>query len=156
VILHETARIGGRAIITVFLPAEHAQQRQLLATVMGGMGHTAGHHPGPRPADVEKRRLAFPPRLILLPQHDEAFPAVFLLLPHEFQPDFFFRQRWRSNVYIEHRSKPNVLADTLMHHMLMETTAPAICRGGAHREIMVREHAPGTDHFDALRLISVD
>jgi hypothetical protein len=56
--LHKTARIGGRAVIAVLLPTKHAQHRKLLATMMGGMGHTAGHHPGPRPLHVEKRRLS--------------------------------------------------------------------------------------------------
>jgi hypothetical protein len=42
------------------------------------MGHTVGHHPGPRPLHVEKRRLAFPPHLFFGPEHDEALAAVFL------------------------------------------------------------------------------
>src|SRR6478735_3682006 len=124
--------------------------------MMGSMGHTASHHPCPRSPHVEKRRLCFPPRLILGPQHREALFAVFLVPPHEFQPDFFFRQRRCTDVYVEHRPKPDVLADTLMHHMLMETAAARIGRVGTDRKIMIREHAPGADHFDTLRLISLD
>src|SRR6266702_3508791 len=124
--LHQTARIGGGTIITILLPAEHAQQCKLLATMMGGVGHASRHHPGPRPPYVEKRGLAFPPCLILVPQRDQTFSAVVRIPLHELQPDFFFRQRRGSNVYVEHRSKPDVLADTLMHHMFMETAAACI------------------------------
>jgi hypothetical protein len=52
---------------------------------------------------TSKRRLAFPPALILVTQHDEALFAVVRVLPYEFQPDLFYRQRRRSGVYIEHR-----------------------------------------------------
>src|SRR5262245_35266647 len=112
---------------------------------MSGVRHTAGHHPGPRPAYVEKRRLAFPPRIVLVPQRGQTLPAVFLLTAHEFQPDFLFWQWRRAHVDTEHRSKPGVLADTLMHHMLMETTPARIGRVGAYRQILVGEHAPGAN-----------
>src|ERR1051326_7602204 len=124
--------------------------------MMGGMGHTASHHPGPRSPHVEKLRLSFPPRLIFGSQHSEALSAVFLVLAHEFQPDFFLGERRRPDVDIEHRPEPDVLADTLMHHMLMEVTAALIGGVGTDWKVMVRKHAPGADHFDALRLISLD
>src|SRR5580698_8444455 len=43
-----------------------------------------------------------------------------------------------------------------MHHVLAKTAAARVGRVGTHREIIVPEHAPGTDHFDALRRIGVD
>ncbi len=58
-----------------------------------------------------------------------------------------------ADIYIEHRPEPDVLADTLMHHMLMPTATTHIGRVGSDRKILIREHAPGADHFDALRLI---
>src|SRR6185312_6693556 len=105
--------------------------------MMGGMGHAAGQHPGTRPPHIEKRLLPFPPSPVLALKHDETLPAVLRVAPHEFQPDFFFRQRRRSDVYIEHRSKPNVLADALMYHMLVETAAARVGPVGTQREIIV-------------------
>src|SRR5215469_7309198 len=94
--------------------------------MMGGMGHAASHHPGPGPPYVEKRRLPLPPRLIPAPQRRQAFSAVLRVLPHEFQSDFVFRQRRRSDINIEHCPKPDVFADTLMHHMFVNTTSARI------------------------------
>src|SRR5215469_11414435 len=94
--------------------------------MMGGVGQPAGHHPGARPPHIEERRLAFPPRLLLVPQYKEALSAIFRVAPHKFKPDFFSRQRRRSDIYVEHRSKPGIFTDTLMHHMLMQTSAARI------------------------------
>ena len=46
VILHQTTRIRSRTVIAVLLTAEHAEERQLLTSMMGGMCHPASHHPG--------------------------------------------------------------------------------------------------------------
>lgn len=40
--------------------------------------------------------------------------------------------------------------------MIMQTPTARISRVWTYRQIGIREHAPGTDHFDALRLIRVD
>src|SRR3954468_225375 len=104
--------------------------------MMRGMGHPASHHPSPRSPHVEKRRLPFPPRLIFSPQNCETLFAVFLIPPHEFEPAFFFRQRRCSDIYVEHRPKPGVLADTLMHHMFVKTAAAHIRRARTDRKII--------------------
>jgi hypothetical protein len=60
--------------------------------MMSGMGDAASHNPGSRPPYVEKRRLPFPPHLILFPQRGQALSTVFRVPPHEFQPHLMFRK----------------------------------------------------------------
>src|SRR4051794_27282460 len=120
------------------------------------MRDTSSHHPGARPLHVEKRGFAFPPFLIPGPERPDAFSTVLFISPDELEPDFFCRQRRSADIDIEHRSKPDVLADTLMHHMLMEAPAARIDRMRTYGKIVIGEHAPGTDHLDALRVICID
>src|ERR1035438_3766833 len=123
--------------------------------MMGGVGHSASQHPGPGPLHVEKRRLPFPPRLILVPQRSQALLAVIRVLPHKLQSDFLLRQRRRSDVNSKHGSKPDVFADTLMHHMLVNAASPGIGRVRSDGDIVVGEHAPGANHLDALGLVTL-
>ena len=43
-----------------------------------------------------------------------------------------------------------------MHHVFAETAATSIGSVWTDREINICEHAPGADHFYALRVISLD
>src|SRR5689334_2011764 len=123
--------------------------------MMGSMGHAASHYPGTRPPHVKKRRLPFPPRIVFAPQHSQALFAVFRIASHEFQSDLIFRQ-WRcSDVNVEHGPKPDVFADTLMHHMFVNTASARVSWVRSNREILVSEHAPGANHLDALGLVSL-
>src|SRR4051812_40397651 len=124
--------------------------------MMGSMGYAASHDPGPRSPHVEKLRLSFPPRLDLTSQRNDALGAVFSVPAHEFQSDFVFRKRWRSDIDIEHCPKPDIFADTLVHHMLPNAASARIRRVRPGREILVSEHAPGADHFEALGLVSLN
>ena len=105
--------------------------------------------------DLAHRRTSslLPTSLVLVPHDGQALLAVFPVLPHEFQSDFIFWQRRRSDVNAEHGPKPDVFADTLMHHMFVETASPRIGRVRPDRKILVGEHTPCTNHLDALRLV---
>ncbi len=58
------------------LAVEHPQQGGLLAAVVGGVGDTAGHDPGPAALDLEEVPLRFPPRLVALAQGGQGFCGV--------------------------------------------------------------------------------
>src|ERR1700756_5370968 len=124
--------------------------------MMRGMSHAASHHPRSRSSHVEKRCLSFPPSFILTPQHGQTFSAVFFVAPHEFQPDLLFRKRWCPDVYIKHCPEPGILAHTLVHHVLMKIPPALVRTIGPNRKIIVREHAPRTNHLNALCLIGLD
>src|SRR5262249_39123438 len=109
----------------------------------------------PRARNAEEFRFPFPPWLVFAAKRGEAFSAIFGVLAHELQASFVFRQRRRSDINIEDVPEPQILADTLMHPMFLEGAATLIHGTGAHRKILVPEHAPGADHFDALGLVRV-
>ena len=60
------------------------------------------------------------------------------------------------HVDTEHRPKPDIFADALVHHVLVHTAPASIGRVGAHGQILVSEHAPGANHLDALGLVSLN
>jgi len=120
------------------------------------MGQPSRDHPGSRSRNVEKLCFAFPPGRLGAPKRGETSSTVFRVPSHEFQPRFFFRQRRRSDVDIEHRSEPEILTDTLMHHVFMDTTAARIGLIGARGQVLVTEHAPHAEHLHALCFIHVD
>src|SRR5579863_10717077 len=111
------------------------------------------HHPRTRALHTKEVGRLFPPGVVLLAQLREPFFAINRVLLHELQPSFWFWQRWCFDVDAKHGPKPQVLADTLMHHLLMNTASPRIITAGAHWKIVIPELAPHADHFDSFGFI---
>ena len=63
------------------------------------------------------------------------------------------RQRGHAGPDAQHRPKPQVLADTLVHHLLVHAAAPSVRGMRTNRQILVAEHAPDTEHLQALRFV---
>src|SRR5947209_6458211 len=124
--------------------------------MVGSMSHAAGHHPCPRSPHVEESRFVFPPHLILVTQFGQALSAIAGVSPDEFQPGLICRQRRRLNINVEHCSKPEVFANTLMHHVLLDTAPTHVAWVRPEREVLVIEHGPGADHLDALGFVRFD
>src|SRR5215468_5482298 len=91
--------------------------------MMRSVGQSPGHHPGSGPAYVEKRCLLLPPLLIRLQESFESMSAVLGVSRDELESRLTLRQWPDSDIYAEHRPKPSVLADTLMNHLLVNTSA---------------------------------
>src|SRR5271166_800873 len=111
------------------------------------------HHPCTRASHNKEVGCLFPPSVGLLAQLREPFSAVSRVLLDELQASFWFWQRWCFDVDSEHGPKPQILADALMHHLLMNTTSPWIITAGAHRKIVIPELAPHADHFDSFTCV---
>src|SRR2546428_10106271 len=103
--------------------SEHPQHRHLLSTVMRGMSNTASHHPRTGALHVKEHGLLLPPCFNFLLQCGEALPAVFCVEFDELQTPFQFRKRGSAHIDAEHIAKPQILAHTLMYHLLVDATS---------------------------------
>jgi hypothetical protein len=107
----------------------------------------ACHYPSARPPHIEECRFIFPPHLVLAAEDIHALSAILRVPPNEFQSGLVCRQWRRANINAEHRPKPEVLANTLMHHVLVDAAPAYIDRMRAEREILILEHGPNANHF---------
>src|SRR5262245_561664 len=141
-ILHEAASVSRWPVVAVQIATEHPEHCHLLPAVMGCVRQPSRHGPGSRPHDIEELRLLLPPSLIRLTEPFEPTSAVLRVALDELRADFTLGKRWRSDVDAEHVPKPGVLADTLMHHLLVYAPAPRIVVLRTHREVLVAELTP--------------
>src|SRR5262249_57991286 len=88
------------------------------------VGNASGHDPGARTLHVKESGLTFEPSLIFSFERRQSPGAEVGITLHETQPRLRRRQRRFTYVNTKHISEPQVLADALMHHLLMHA-APA-------------------------------
>ncbi len=55
-----------------------------------------------------------------------------------------------------HRTKPQVLADTLVNHLFVHAATTCVDGMGTDREVFVPKHAPHTQHLEAFRVVRID
>src|SRR5262245_36883980 len=155
-ILHQTSRVSRWTVVAVQVASEHAQHGHLLTLMVRRVRQPARHDPRLRSADIEERRRYFPPAAIGPPQRLEAFAAVFRVALHELDPYFALRKRRRTDIDAQHAPKPGVLADALMHHVLVHAASARIRRMRPHWKILVPELAPDAQDFEPLGLVALD
>src|SRR5215469_7359018 len=114
------------------------------------------HHPGSRPGYVEELDLLFPPGFVLRVQGRHSLRAVFCVAANELQSALRRRQRGCPDVNAQDVAKPQIFADTLMHHLLVNTPPPRIMGIRADRQILLPELAPYAQNLDPLGGISLD
>ena len=72
------------------------------------------------------------------------------------QSGFLFGQRRLPHVDPENVREPEILADALVHHLLMDAAAAPVGRVRSHRQVVVGGHAPHAQRLEALGLVGVD
>jgi hypothetical protein len=120
------------------------------------MGQATRHHPGPWAAHIKELSLFLPPRFVLLTQSIQSFAAILCITSHELQTSFLMREGWSTHINAQHVAKPEILAHTLMDHLLVHTAASRIILERAHVKILIRELTPDTDHFDAFGFVCLN
>src|SRR5512144_3161231 len=123
--------------------------------MLRGMSNPPGHDPRPPTDGVKELRFLFPPFIARLAERLETLAAVQGVALNECKPGFRHRQRRCADVDPEHVAKPEILAYALMHHLLMDAAASPVGRVGTDRQILVGEHAPDADDFDALGFVGL-
>src|SRR5215468_4311182 len=119
------------------------------------MGKTAGHDPGTAFDYVEKLAITFPPVPALLLQLTQPFATVFGIAIDEFKSSFLLRKRRSIYVYGKHGAKPEIFADTLVHHLLANAAAARVARMGAEWQVDIVKFAPDANYFHSLCSISL-
>ena len=66
------------------------------------------------------------------------------------------RQDRPTGLDAEHRAEPQVLADALVHHLLVDTPPSSIGRMRATPQVRILKHAPDAQHLEALGLVRID
>src|SRR5438093_7507659 len=155
-ILHQAASVGGGTIVTVQFASEDSQHSHQLTSMMGRMSQSPSHYPGARTLHIEEFCALFPPGFILLPQRGEPFSAVFRVSLHELEPCLLLRKRRRAYVNSKHVAKPEILADALMHHLLMHAAPARIAVSRTNGKIFVLKLAPHADDLQPLGRIGLD
>src|SRR5688572_7952668 len=135
------------------LPVEYSQHGGLLATMMRGVRDAAHHHPCAAALGLEELDFLLPPFGFLCRKQFDPPLRIFGIFFDEAQSRFFAGKRRTLKVDPEESSKPKILADTLMDHLLADATATAVGGVWSHVHVIVGEHAPHTDDFQALRSI---
>src|SRR5579863_7427394 len=110
--------------------------------MMRGVSHAARHHPSAGAGDTEEGNHLFPPWLGRCLQYGQALGAVLGIALHELPANLARGQRWRFHINAENGSKPEVLADALMHHLLVHASSARIGSIRPDWQLIVAEHAP--------------
>src|SRR5262249_48888133 len=127
-----------------------------LTAVLSGVGDPSSHDPRPGPLYVKEPGCRLPPLVGPFPQSGLPLSAILCIATHELQAGFS-RWEWRgAHIEAEHVDKPQVLADTLVHHMLVDAPPSRIRRIRADRQVFVFEHAPNAYNLYPLGLVSLD
>src|SRR5437667_12722823 len=155
-VLHQAASVSSRAVVAVQFAPEHSQHSHQLTSMMGRMSQSPSHYPGARTLHIEEFCALFPPGFILLPQRGEPFSAVFRVSLHELEPCLLLRKRRRAYVNSKHVAKPEILADALMHHLLMHAAPARIAVSRTNGKIFVLKLAPHADELQTLARKDLD
>src|ERR1700683_2040878 len=108
------------------------------------MRDSSGHNPCPRASRIEKCGFTLPPRFVFFSERSEPFATVLCITLDEFQTCFLPGKRWRANINCQHRAKPQIFADALMHHLLPDNAHAWITCSRTHRKVSIREFTPHT------------
>ena len=92
----------------------------------------------------------------LIPQSSLALSAVLCIAAYELQAGLSRGKRRRANIDAEHVEEPQVLADTLMHHVLVNAPSSKIRSIRADWKVLVPEHAPNANDLDPLGLVRLN
>src|ERR1700747_1209389 len=114
------------------------------------MGKTAGHDPGTGFDYVEKLAIILPPIWALLLQLTQPFATVFRIAIDEFNTGLLLRKRRSIYVYDQHSAKPEILADTLVHHLLANAPSACVAGMGAEWQVAIVKCAPDANHLHSL------
>src|SRR5688500_6944646 len=109
------------------LPVQYSQHGGLLATMMRSVCDASNHHPCATPRCFEEIHFLLPPSGFLCRKHFEPPLREFGIFLDEAESRFFSRKRRAFDVDAEEASKPKILAETLMDHLLADATATAVC-----------------------------
>src|SRR3954468_3139156 len=107
--------------------------------MMRGVGESPSHDPGSRTLHVEKGSQRFPPTLVGLAKAFESLAAVLRIPLHEFQSHFPVWKGRRADINPQHVPEPRNLADALVPHLFLHTSAAWIIRSRPHGEVIVFE-----------------
>src|SRR2546426_2323584 len=94
--------------------------------------------------------------LVFRLQRRQPLAAVFRVAPDKFQASFLRRQRRRAHVNAEHVAEPSVLADALVHHLLVDASSARVALARTRGKLLVAELAPHADHLDSLAGVGFD
>src|SRR5262245_28552592 len=116
----------------------------------------ACHHPGSRALHIEEGNQLLPPALARLPQSIEPLTALVRVARHELDAALAVRKGRRSHIDTEHRPKPRIFADALMHHVFVKAPPTAVVMPWTNSEILVAEFTPDAQDLQSLAVVAVD
>src|SRR5260370_21553871 len=120
---------------------------------MRGVGDAPHQHPGALALDVKKARRLLEPGLGLAAQLLEAPGRGLGVAPEEPQASLAGWQSRLAEVDPQHGAHPEILADALMHHVLVRRPRAGL---GPKGEVAVGEQRPDGKGLEALRLIGLE
>ena len=121
--------------------------------MVGGVGQAAEHDPALRSLDLEELGRLTPPLFRLLAQQSQSLLRKISVVAKEVEPRLFLRQRGAAGIDAEHVFHPGVLADALMHHVLVRRSDP---RRRTEFHVFVGEHRPHRKRFQTFGVVGVD
>src|SRR5262249_18888423 len=152
-VLNKASGISGGTVVAVEVAPQHSQHGHLLATVVRCVGNSAGHHPGSRTPHVKEGGFTFEPGLVFGLERRQPPGAEICVTLHEAEPRLRRWQRWRTYLDTKHVAKPQVLADALMHHLLVHAASARVASIRTERKILIMKLTPHAHNFDSFRFI---
>ena len=120
------------------------------------MGNPACHDPGAGARNIEELCFCLPPRVLLRLQYLKPLCAVLCVTPDETEAGLRVRKGRGTYFNSQHIDEPRVFAHALVDHMLMDAPPTLVGSGGPHRQVLICELAPDTQHFQTFGIVGVN
>ena len=127
-----------------------------LTAVMRCVRDASDDDPRPQPGRIEEAGLALPPGFRLRPQRVQSLGGTRGISLDEIESALDLRKRGHTGPDAQHRPKPQVLTDALVHHLFVHAATTSVRGMRTNREVLIAKHAPDTEHLEALRFVRLD